>query len=173
MRVMGVDPGSIVTGFGIVERDHAGAIRFLAAGALRPRGRANLAARLHAIHHELLELVAAHTPDAISLERAFVAINVQSAFRIGEARAMALLAAAEHGVGLFEYAPSEVKLMVAGYGRADKAQVKLMVRRTLGLDESFPLADDASDALALAVCHLNMSRIAVGHGAAAGADPRR
>jgi len=172
MRVMGVDPGSSVTGFGVVERDRAGAVRFVAAGTLRPAGAASLAARLHAIYRRLRDVIAEQAPDAISLERAFVAINVQSAFRLGEARAMALLAAAEHGIGLFEYAPAKVKLTVAGYGRADKAQLKLMVRRRLSLDESVALADDASDALALALCHLNLSRMAA-NGSAAGAILRR
>jgi len=86
-------------------------------------------------------------------------INVQSAFRLGEARAMAMLAAAERDLAIFEYPPNEVKLCVAGHGHADKAQVKYMVRKTLTLDEDVDLADDAADALALALCHLGRGRI--------------
>ena len=94
----------------------------------------------------------------MSLERSFVAANVQSAFRLGEARAMAMLAAAARGLALFEYTPNQVKLTVAGHGHADKAQVKFMVRRALGVDEEVALADDASDALAIALCHLFCAR---------------
>jgi crossover junction endodeoxyribonuclease RuvC len=96
----------------------------------------------------------------MSLERHFVARNVQSAFRIGEARAMAILAAAERDLPLREYPPNEVKLAVAAFGHADKAQVKYMVRRTLGLDPDDGLPDDAADALALAICDLCRARVA-------------
>jgi crossover junction endodeoxyribonuclease RuvC len=90
----------------------------------------------------------------MSLERSFVALNVRSAFTLGEARAVAMLAAAHRGIDVFEYTPTDVKLSVAGYGRADKRQVKNMVRRTLLLNEAGELADDAADALAIALCHV-------------------
>jgi crossover junction endodeoxyribonuclease RuvC len=96
----------------------------------------------------------------MSLERSFVAANVQSAFRLGEARAIAILAAAQRGLGLFEYAPNVVKLAVAAYGHADKKQVKFMVSQALRIDRALDLADDATDALALALCHLTRSRLA-------------
>ena len=152
MRVIGVDPGNAVTGFGVVER--SGSLRYVGAGTVRGRGIIPRPQRLATIYHKLLELLDRYTPDAMSLERSFVAINVQSAFALGEARAAAMLAAAHRGLDVFEYTPTDVKLAVAGYGRADKRQVKQMVRRTLMLDDSGELADDAADALAIALCHL-------------------
>jgi crossover junction endodeoxyribonuclease RuvC len=157
MRVMGVDPGSAVTGFGIVQQ-RGGAISHVAAGVIRTNPRAIYKNKLLTIYEHLCALIAQYEPDAMSLERSFVAANVQSAFRLGEARAMALLAAASHRLDLFEYAPANVKLTVAGHGRADKSQVKFMVRRALALEESAKIADDAADALAIALCHLSMAR---------------
>lgn len=159
-RVIGVDPGTAVCGFGIVERARS-ALRYLGAGTIRTSAVNSAPLRLRTIHEQLLYLIDRHAPDAMSLERSFVAANVQSAFRLGEARAMAILAAAQRDLKLFEYAPNEVKLSVAAYGHADKRQVKFMVRRALGIDETIELADDATDALALALCHLTRSRIAL------------
>ena len=115
--------------------------------------------RLQRIHESLLSIIDEFSPRALSLERHFVAANVQSAFRIGEARAMAMLAAAERSLAMYEYPPNEVKLCVAGHGHADKAQVKYMVRKMLKLDPAIELADDAADALALAMCHLGHGRM--------------
>ena len=157
MRVIGVDPGSAVTGFGIVE-GQGGLLRHIAAGVIRTDSRAIYRNKLLTIHQRLGELIDEYVPDAMSLERSFVATNVQSAFRLGEARAMALLAAASHQLDLFEYAPAHIKLTVAGHGRADKSQVKFMVRRALAMDDTAPLTDDAADALAIALCHLSMAR---------------
>jgi crossover junction endodeoxyribonuclease RuvC len=157
MRVIGVDPGSAVTGFGLIE-GQGGANSHIVAGVIRPAARASYPDKLLTIYQRLCELIQRYSPDAISLERSFVATNVQSAFRLGEARAMALLAAATHRIALFEYAPAQVKLTVAGHGRADKSQVKFMVRRALAIDETAGLADDAADALAIALCHVSMAR---------------
>jgi len=155
-RVMGVDPGNAVTGFGIVERRRG--LLYITAGTVRTAAIIRGPGRLAAIYKRLLEVIDEHAPSAISLERSFVAANVQSAFKLGEARAMAMLAAAHRGLALFEYTPNDVKLSVAGHGHAGKTQVKDMVRRTLALDESVALADDAADALALALCHLFRSK---------------
>ncbi len=159
MRVLGVDPGSVVCGFGVVE-GRPGDLRCLAAGTIRCNSLERGPARLTKIHEHLLRLIDEYAPAALSLERNFVARNVQSAFRIGEARAVAMLAAAERGLALYEYAPNEAKLAVAAFGHADKSQVKFMVRRALKLDPGDELADDAADALALAVCHLLRPRMA-------------
>jgi crossover junction endodeoxyribonuclease RuvC len=161
---MGVDPGNAVTGFGVVERRDA--MAFIAAGAIRSHGMARGPRRLATLYQRLLEVIDEYTPQAISLERSFVAANVQSAFALGEARAVAMLAAAHRELTVFEYMPTDVKLTVAGYGRADKDQVKRMVRVTLGLNDEVALADDASDALAIALCHLFRSRLtdAIGNG---------
>jgi len=152
MRVIGVDPGNAVTGFGVVERN--GGLQYVGAGTVRGRGIIPRPQRLAAIYQKLLQVLDRYSPDVMSLERSFVAINVQSAFALGEARAAAMLAAAHRGLDVFEYTPTDVKLSVAGYGRAEKRQVKQMVRRTLMLNDSGELADDAADALAIALCHL-------------------
>lgn len=152
MRVMGVDPGNAVTGFGVVERKPG--LCLIAAGTIRPGMVEHGPARLAIIYKRLLEEIDRHLPEAISLERSFVAVNVQSAFRLGEARAMAMLAAAHRDLALFEYTPTDVKLSIAGHGRADKAQVKYMVGRTLEAESVAQMADDAADALAVALCHL-------------------
>jgi crossover junction endodeoxyribonuclease RuvC len=167
MRVIGVDPGNVVAGFGVIDGAASKPIH-VAAGTLRPSTKLRGGERLKSIHDGLLGLIDEYAPEAMSLERSFVAANIQSAFRLGEARAMAMLAAAERGLALYEYTPNEVKLTVAGYGHADKAQIKYMVRRTLAIDERVTLADDAADALAIALCHLyrGPSRLAAAAGGA-------
>ena len=169
-RTIGIDPGNAVTGFGVIEGAGAHPMH-VAAGTLRSAGARGGARRL-AIHERLLEIIDEYRPAAMSLERSFVAANVQSAFRLGEARAVAMMAAAARGLQLFEYTPNEVKLTVAGHGHADKAQVKFMVRRTLGMGDEIALADDASDALAIALCHLLRARVTAACGAAASMEKR-
>jgi crossover junction endodeoxyribonuclease RuvC len=156
MRILGVDPGSAVCGFGVVEGPGR---RYVTAGTIQCASLAAGPARLRRIHEALLAIIDEFSPVAMSLERHFVAANVQSAFRLGEARAMAMLAAAERGLAVHEYPPNEVKLSVAGHGHADKAQVQFMVRKTLKLDDAIELADDAADALAIALCHLGRGRV--------------
>ncbi|HYL60971.1 MAG TPA: crossover junction endodeoxyribonuclease RuvC [Candidatus Acidoferrales bacterium] len=158
MRVLGVDPGSAVCGYGVVE-GRPGEPRYVACGTIRSGSLDPGPTRLRRIHEKLLDIVDEFAPDALSLERHFVAANVQSAFRLGEARAMAMLAAAERDLLIFEYPPNEVKLCVAGHGHADKEQVKIIVRKLLSLDAALELADDASDALAIALCHLGRGRL--------------
>jgi crossover junction endodeoxyribonuclease RuvC len=166
MRVIGVDPGSAVTGFGVVDGGH-GRLEHVAAGTIRVRSVERGGPRLLSIYQGLLALIDQYAPDAMSLERSFAAANIQSAFKLGEARAVAILAAAEHALPLFQYAPAEVKLTVAGHGHADKATVKMMVRRALGDGVDAKLCDDATDALAIAMCHLSHARIACQAGASA------
>jgi crossover junction endodeoxyribonuclease RuvC len=157
MRVIGVDPGSVVTGYGLVDGTQ-GQLSFIAAGVIRNPLALEYGDKLLNIYQHLCALIRKYAPDAMSLERSFVASNVQSAFRLGEVRALALLAAASCDLPLFEYAPAQVKLAVASHGRADKAQVKFMVRRALQLADEMALTDDAADALALALCHLGRAR---------------
>jgi crossover junction endodeoxyribonuclease RuvC len=159
MRVLGVDPGSVVCGFGVVE-GRRGALRCVAAGAIRPRPMERGGYRLLQIHDHLQHIIEMYSPDAMSLERHFVAANVQSAFRIGEARAMAMLAAARNGLPLHEYSANEVKLAITTFGHARKNQVKFMVLKTLNMASDSELEDDAADALALAICHVARPRIA-------------
>lgn len=149
MRVLGVDPGTVVTGWGVV--DCAGrSLARVDSGTIR-LGRGELSARLARIHAVLAEVIAAHKPSVLSLERNFVAKNVQSAFRLGEARGVAMAAAAAAGVELHEYTPATIKKSIVGHGRADKAQIQHAVVQLFRLDD-VPVSDEA-DALAAAACH--------------------
>ena len=167
MRVLGIDPGSRLTGWGVVEA-RGGGFRHLASGTL-VLAPADLGARLACLHAECLRLIAAWEPAAVVLERAFVARNVQSAFRLGEARGAVLAAAGAAGAVLVEYAPASVKLATVGYGQADKRAMGRGV--ALRLDLARPPAPDAADALALALCHLHRAPLAarVARALAAGA----
>jgi crossover junction endodeoxyribonuclease RuvC len=156
MTVLGVDPGLRVTGWGVVCAE-GGSYRAAASGTIAAPTDFPTEARLHHIFSELCEIVARWRPEAVAVEDPFVAENARSAFAIGEARAVALLAAAQAGVPVVPYAPAEVKLAVTGYGRSDKAQVQELVRVQLGLDET-PAPADAADALAVALCHHLKSR---------------
>jgi len=149
--VLGIDPGTLVTGWGVVEPAGA-AFRCVASGTVGLPGRLPLGERLRRIRVTVGDLCRAHAPIAVALEKAFVAHNVQSAFRLGEARGAVLIAAAEAGLPVFEYAPARVKLTVVGYGRADKQQMVRGVALRLGMPRA-EQADEA-DALALALCHL-------------------
>jgi crossover junction endodeoxyribonuclease RuvC len=149
MRVLGIDPGTMVTGWAIVECDNRDPLR-LASGTIRV-GRGEIAGRLAAIYSRLSELISGYNPDVLSLERHFVAANVQSAFRLGEARGVAMAAAAASSVALCEYSPATIKKSVVGYGRADKLQVQSAVSRIFRL--TAPPDEDEADALAAAACH--------------------
>ncbi len=151
MRVLGIDPGTLVTGWGVVTRTGA-SFRRVASGAIELGSTKPLPERLGEIRSTIVELCRLHTPSALALEKAFVAQNVQSAFRLGEARGAVLIAAADAGVAVFEYAPAQVKSTVVGYGRADKRQIMRGVSLRLGIPPA-ERADEA-DALALALCHL-------------------
>ena len=157
VRVLGVDPGTAVTGWGLVER-RDGRVAHLAHGAVTAHPRMTLAAKLAAIHGALTELCGTWRPDVLALEQNFVGRNVQSAFRLGEVRGVALLAAAAAGVAIAEYPPATVKLVVTGTGRAEKEQVQRAIVRELRVTER--LVPDAADALAIALCHLHSARLA-------------
>lgn len=149
--ILGIDPGSALLGYGLVSWDGAVA-RLVAYGtvSLPPGGRAP--ERLRAIFERLTALIAAQRVDEMAVEELFFTRNVSTALRVGEARGVAVLAAALAGLPVFEYTPNEVKQAVAGWGRAGKRQVQEMVRLQLGLAE-IPRPDDAADALAVALCH--------------------
>ena len=154
--VLGIDPAAAgATGFGIVERA-GNRCRMLRLGALRPSK--PLAANHHLckIHQLLTELIQEFQPRAVALESVFAALNVKAALRLAEVRGVVLLAAAQAGVPAFSYSPREVKATVAGYGHAGKEQVQQMVRALLGMTET-PEPADAADALAVAVCHIEIA----------------
>lgn len=156
MRVLGIDPGTVATGWGVIEVNAVNAShRRVASGVIRTKG--ELPVRLACIFTAVRAIVAEHRPEALSLEKTFVSLNIQSAFRLGEARGSILVAAAEAGLAVFEYSPAEIKLSVVGYGRALKEQVQTMVSRLLSLPDE-PGSDEA-DALAAAICHLHSQRL--------------
>ena len=155
MRVFGVDPGSVRTGYGCVETDGT-RHRLVTCGALAPPATASFPDRLRAIHDGLLALITAAAPDCVVIENLFHAKNVRSALTLGHARGVAMLAAVEAGRPVFEYTPAEIKVAVVGYGRAEKTQLQQMVKLLLGLD-TVPSPHDAADALAIAICHAHAS----------------
>lgn len=157
MRVLGIDPGSRVTGWGLVERSGR-RLRYVASGTIKTAGSCSFPARLRAIHDGVRSLLREWQPDSVGLEQAFVSRNVQAALRLGEARGAVLVCVATEDVAVHEYAPATVKLAVAGSGAADKVQVARGVGYLLGLEN--PQSGDATDALAVAVCHAHSAQIA-------------
>jgi crossover junction endodeoxyribonuclease RuvC len=151
--VFGIDPGSARTGYGCVQSDGS-RHRLVVCGAISIPASRPFPEKLKVIHGELHALIGLHRPDIIAIESLFHAANARSALKLGHARGVAMLAAVEAGVPIVEYTPAEVKQSVVGYGRAEKGQVQAMVQLLLGLAEP-PAPFDASDALAIAVCHLH------------------
>jgi crossover junction endodeoxyribonuclease RuvC len=156
--VLGVDPGTAVTGYGVVERTGS-KLRAIDYGTLQTPVSHSLPQRLLAISQAMDELIESHHPALVAVERLFFNRNVQSAFAVGQARGVVLLAAARHSLPVHEYGPHEVKMAVTGYGRADKLQVQRMVQVVLGMAE-MPRPDDAADALAVAICLAHADRSA-------------
>ena len=151
MKVVGIDPGTAACGYGIVH-ESAGRLRALDHGWWRTSARDRPQLRLKTIFDAVAELVARHEPDAVALEESFVGADARTALSVGQARGVVLVACAAAGVDCVEYAPAHVKKAVCGYGRAEKAQVKGMVKVILGLDAP-PASTHAADALAVAICH--------------------
>lgn len=156
MIILGIDPGTATMGFGIVERT-GGHLRAVDYGALTTSADLPLPGRLAAIHACVTELIETHHPDLLAVERLFFSKNAQSAFGVGQARGVVLLAAAQAGIPVREATPNEVKVGVTGYGNADKEQVGRMVTVILQLSE-VPTPDDTADALAIAINTANAER---------------
>ncbi|HWF87081.1 MAG TPA: crossover junction endodeoxyribonuclease RuvC [Vicinamibacterales bacterium] len=153
MKVFGIDPGSERTGYGCVDTDGA-RHRLIVAGAVATPASATFPEKLLLIHSRLTAIIDSCRPDCVAIENLFFATNVRSALKLGHARGVAMLAAVEAGLPVFEYTPAEIKRAVVGYGRADKPQVQQMVKLLLGLDV-VPSPHDAADALAVAICHVH------------------
>jgi len=153
VRVLGIDCGSERTGYGVVDSDGL-RHRMVAAGVIKTNPRCGFDRRLLEIAGGLRELIREHRPELAAVEGVFSALNVRSALKLAHVRGVALLVIAEAGLQFAEYSPLEVKMSVVGYGRAEKAQVQMMVRSILGLAEVVQSLD-ASDALAVAICHAN------------------
>jgi crossover junction endodeoxyribonuclease RuvC len=160
MRIFGIDCGSEITGYGIVEcpdgtpRSGQPDLRLIAYGGIRPAKKLTLAERLAFVHGELLTQLAAHQPGLVAVEEVFYSVNAKSALKLGHVRGVALLAAATAGLPIAEYAPLTIKSTVTGYGLAQKEQVQFMVARLLHMPEP-PEPADAADALAIAICHIH------------------
>jgi len=155
--VLGIDPGTAALGYGIVERS-GGRLREIDHGCLVTSPDSSLPERLLAIHALVDDLLALHQPDLLAVERLFFSKNVQTAFGVGQARGVVLLAAAQHRTPVREATPNEVKSAITGYGAADKDQVARMVQLVLGMGE-LPRPDDAADALAIATWAANTERV--------------
>ena len=153
MRVFGIDPGSERTGYGCVDCDGP-RHRIVTCGAITAAPLASFPEKLLQIHARLSVLIAECGPDCVAIENIFYAVNVRSALKLGHARGVAMLAAVEAGVPVFEYTPAEIKRAVVGFGRAEKHQVGQMVKLLLGLAVA-PAPHDAADALAVAICHVH------------------
>jgi crossover junction endodeoxyribonuclease RuvC len=151
VRIFGIDPGSVRTGYGCVDTDGT-RHRMVTCGALATSARDSFPERLRTIHDGLRTLITAEAPHCVVIENLFHARNVRSALTLGHARGVAMLAAVESDLPVFEYTPAEIKVAVVGYGRAEKGQVQQMVKLLLGLDTA-PTPHDAADALAIALCH--------------------
>jgi crossover junction endodeoxyribonuclease RuvC len=155
-RVLGLDPGSVRMGFGVIDCMAVGEAH-VASGCVRVAG-LDLAAKLRHIHEQVLAIVTRYEPDEVAIERVFMHRNADSALKLGQARGAALSAAVAQGAAVYEYAPRAIKLAVVGSGAADKAQVSHMVQVLLAISE--PATSDVSDALAIALCHIQNRRVA-------------
>jgi crossover junction endodeoxyribonuclease RuvC len=152
MKILGIDPGTVIMGYGLIECEGS-ETALVDYGAIAVPDKLKSGERLNYLYKELLKVIKRHRPDIAAIETPFVAKNVKSALAIGRAQAIALLAAASQKVPAFEYSPARVKLRVASYGASSKEQVQEMVRLLLGLEEA-PQPNDAADALAVALCHV-------------------
>jgi len=157
MRVLGIDPGTATTGYGVVE-GVGGDLKLVTFGVIRTPAGQSLPARLQLIHRAVKELATEWKPETSAVEELFFSRNVRTAMSVGQARGVTLLALADVGLDVAEYTPSAIKQAVTGYGNADKAQIQEMVRLLLGLAE-IPRPDDAADALAVAICHFHSARL--------------
>ena len=160
MRVLGIDCGTEFTGYGVVDLDERAAGQALQpvhSGTIRLVKKDAMAVRLMRIHAELLAVMEVYRPDAVAIEEVFFSANAKSALKLGQVRGVAMLAAAQRGLTVAEYAPLTIKSAVVGYGLAAKEQVQFMVTRLLALEEA-PDSADAADALAVAICHLHTAQ---------------
>lgn len=155
--VIGIDPGTAITGYGIVAETVAGNYELLACGVLRTQAGQPMPSRLRELFRDVKALIAEFQPDEMAIEKLFFGRNVTTAITVGQARGVILVAAAELNLPVAEYTPAEVKQAITGYGNADKRQIQEMVQRLLELAKP-PHPDDAADGVAVAVCHLQHSR---------------
>jgi crossover junction endodeoxyribonuclease RuvC len=157
MKILGIDPGYAIAGYGIIEYSHQ-CFKMLEYGAVTTPADLLLADRLKMIYDGIGEIMERNRPDFVAVEELFFNTNVKTAIAVGHGRGVLMLAAANRGIPVFEYTPLQVKQAVVGYGRADKNQVQQMVKMLLGLSK-IPKPDDAADALAVAICHAHSYKV--------------
>ena len=158
MLAIGIDPGTAITGYGLVRENEDGSLTAINYGVILTGADQTMPQRLASLYEQLSDILLLHHPDHGAVEKLFFARNVRTALAVGQARGVVLLALERAGVHLTEYTPLQVKQSVVGYGGADKNQVQQMVKALLDL-EKIPQPDDAADALAIAICHLHSARI--------------
>jgi crossover junction endodeoxyribonuclease RuvC len=151
MRILGIDPGTGILGFGVIDLDERGKVSLVDAGVIRTPVHQPDSERLVTIYDELHEIITTNKPTVMSVEKLFFSQNVTTAMSVSQARGVVLLCGKQHKLELYEYTPNQIKLAITGHGKADKKQMQEMVRILLGLKE-VPQPDDAADALAAAIC---------------------
>lgn len=156
MLVLGIDPGTAKTGYGFVQESADGQLIALDYGVIETSPKKTTGERLVELHHQLKEKILLHEPDCGAVEKLFFQRNVTTAISVGQARGIAIFCLSEQNLQAYEYTPLEVKQAVSGYGSAEKEQVQIMVKALLNLNE-IPKPDDAADALAIAICHIQHS----------------
>ena len=156
-RILGIDPGTIAMGYGVIDSD-SGKLTPVDFGVITTPPRSPIGERLSFLYRRLEEIIERYRPDIAAIEQPFVAKNARSALAIGQAQAVAILAASNRGIPCHEYTPTQVKQSVAGYGASSKEQIQQMVKLQLALSE-IPSPSDAADALAVALCHLSQSHL--------------
>ena len=157
MRVLGIDPGTAITGYAVVEEER-GQLHLIDLGVINTPAKSPLPSRLQKIYTDLRHTIDTHQPDAAAVEQLFFSRNVRTAMAVGHARGVTLLALADAGLSIAEYTPMQIKQAITGYGNADKRQIQEMVRMLLDLRE-IPRPDDAADAAAVAICYLHRLKL--------------
>jgi len=157
MLVLGIDPGTATTGYGLVRQAADGSLQAVDFGAILTPAEMPMPDRLASLYQQLQDILLLHQPDSSAVEKLFFQKNVKTALSVGQARGVVLLSLAQANLPIGEYTPNEIKQAVTGYGSADKRQMQEMVKLLLGLEQR-PKPDDAADALAVAICHLHSSR---------------
>ncbi|MFC1988306.1 crossover junction endodeoxyribonuclease RuvC [Chloroflexota bacterium] len=157
MRILGIDPGTIAMGYGVLESS-AGEAALVDYGVLTVKARSPMGERLAYLYNSLMKIISDFQPEVVAIEQPFVAKNVRTALAIGRAQAIAILAAANQGIPTYEYTPAQIKKRVSNYGAASKEQIQETVRLLLGLSQT-PQPSDAADALAVALCHISEAHL--------------
>lgn len=155
MRILGIDPGIAIVGFGFLDKEGS-RLKAVQYGSIQTEAGTKQELRLKDIYEALMQLIDKYQPEAVAIEKLFFNRNVTTAFSVGQARGVMMLAAVQHGLPIYEYTPLQVKQGIVGYGKAEKRQIQEMVKLLLHLSE-IPKPDDVADALAIAICHANSS----------------